>query len=205
MRTNSIRIIPYLVGAIIISSCSGSKENLYNKIFKIDAHVHIRTEDPSIMEFSGAEGFSFLTINTGSGDQARIDMQMDYAKKMISLYPNRISYITTFSMENFEEPGWTEQVIAGLQNDFDHGAIGVKVWKDIGMTFRDSLGNLICIDDPLFDPILDFISSHGKPLLAHIGEPKNCWLPIESMTVNNDKNYFSEHPEYVFTSRKPFL
>jgi len=32
--------------------------------------------------------------------------------------------------------------------------------------------------------------------VAHIGEPKNCWLPLEEMTVNNDRSYFKNHPEY---------
>jgi predicted TIM-barrel fold metal-dependent hydrolase len=99
-------------------------------------------------------------------------------------------------MENFEQPGWQEKVIAQLKNDFDHGAVGVKVWKDIGMTFKDSLGNFIMIDDPRFDPVFDFITENDKTLTAHIGEPRNCWLPIDSMSVNNDKIYFKEHPQY---------
>jgi predicted TIM-barrel fold metal-dependent hydrolase len=74
--------------------------------------------------------------------------------------------------------------------------VGVKVWKDIGMTFRDSLGNFIMIDDPRFDPVLKFIAKNNKTLIAHIGEPKNCWLPLDSMTVNNDRSYFKEHPQY---------
>ena len=158
--------------------------------------MHIRTDDPAIMEFAMDQDFKFLTINTRSSSQEYIDKQMSYAKGMKSLYPDRISYIATFSMEDFESPGWVEEVIARLQKDFDEGAIGVKVWKDIGMTFRDSLGNFVCIDDPLFEPILDFIARSGKPLVAHIGEPKNCWLPVDSMTVNSDKNYFTDNPQY---------
>lgn len=162
----------------------------------MDAHVHIRTEDPAIMEFAKSQGFTFITINTRSDNQEHIDMQMRYAKTMAHAYPDALFYITTFSMEGFEKPGWKDQVIGKLQEDFDQGAIGVKVWKDIGMTFRDSLGDFIFIDDPRFDSILEFISNSGKPLVAHIGEPKNCWLPVDSMTVNNDKTYFQNHPEY---------
>ncbi|NOR34540.1 MAG: amidohydrolase family protein, partial [Bacteroidales bacterium] len=36
----------------------------------------------------------------------------------------------------------------------------------------------------------------GLPLLTHIGEPLNCWLPIDSMTVNGDKSYFTDNPQY---------
>ncbi len=196
MRTNRIYVINFLVAVLMFSSCNGDKRELYNRMTKIDAHVHIRTGDPAIMEFAKDQGFKFLTINTRSSSQAYIDEQMSFAKVMKSRYPDRISYIATFSMEGFEKPGWAEEVIARLQKDFDEGAIGVKVWKDIGMTFRDSLGNFVCIDDPLFEPILEFIAKSEKPLVAHIGEPKNCWLPVDSMTVNSDKSYFTNNPQY---------
>ena len=196
MRTSRMNVIYFLVTVLMFTSCSGDKIDLYDKITKVDAHVHIRTGDPAIMEFAKAQGFKFLTINTRSSSQEYIDQQRGYAKGMKILYPDRIAWIATFSMEDFESPGWAENVIMKLQKDFDEGAIGVKVWKDIGMTFRDSLDNFVLIDDPLFEPILDFITKSEKPLVAHIGEPKNCWLPIESMTVNSDKSYFTNNPQY---------
>ena len=33
-------------------------------------------------------------------------------------------------------------------------------------------------------------------LLGHQGEPKNCWLPLDQMTVNSDREYFKAHPQY---------
>lgn len=191
-----INAIYYLTVLTVFSSCLGDPAEMYSSMPKIDAHVHIRTGDPAIMEFALTEGFKFLTINTRSESQDHIDMQMGFARDMAARYPDRISYISTFSMENFQVPGWTAHVISGLQREFDEGAVGVKVWKDIGMTFRDSLGNFVFIDDPMFEPILEFIARSGKPLIAHIGEPKNCWLPIDSMTVNNDKGYFKNNPQY---------
>lgn len=185
------------IGVIFaLLSCTGPQKDLYSELDKIDAHVHIRTEDPAVMEFAKEQGFSFLTINTRAATQEYIDWQMKIAKTVDSKYPDDIDYITTFSMENFEDESWTDNVIQTLKKDFEEGADGVKVWKDIGMTFRDSQGNFILIDDLKFDPILDFIASEGKTLIGHIGEPRNCWLPIDSMTVNNDKAYFKEHPQY---------
>ena len=193
MSKSPVRFIPLI---FLLFSCTGNGDELYRKLPKVDAHVHIRTENPAIMELARAEGFTFLTINTRSSSQEHIDNQMRYAKSVKLQYPERISYITTFSMENFEDPSWTDGVLSTLRKDFSEGAIGLKVWKDIGMTFRDSMGNFVFIDDPLFEPIFDFVASQGKPVIAHIGEPRNCWLPIDSMTVNNDKSYFAEHPEY---------
>ncbi len=189
-----LTVFSVLVAAL--SSCGVKHTLSYEEFPKIDAHVHIRTNNPAIMDAAISQNFRFITLCTRSGSQEFIDEQLGFAKEMHLLYPSSLAYTTTFSMEGFEEPGWQEKVINHLRKDFEDGAVGVKVWKDIGMTFRDSLGNFIMIDDPRFGPILDFIADNKKTLVAHIGEPKNCWLPLDSMTVNNDKIYFKEHPQY---------
>ena len=182
--------------ALILSSCSGGKTDLYYEIPKIDTHVHIRTVDPAIMQAAIAENFKFFTICTRANSQEYIDEQLYFAKTVHKQFPQVLSYATTFSMEKFDEPGWEEEVIRKLKRDFKEGAIAMKVWKDIGMTFRDSLGNFIMIDDARFDPIFDYIVENNITVVAHIGEPRNCWLPLDSMTVNNDRNYYKEHPQY---------
>jgi len=189
-------VISILGILFLVSACTNNKAKLYNSVIRIDAHVHIRTEDPAIMEYAGSEGFKLITVNTRSNSREYIDQQKYFARKMNELYPAYISWLATFSMENFEEPGWADGVISKLQEDLDQGAVGFKIWKDIGMTFQDSLGNFVLIDDPLFEPILSFMAESKKPLLTHIGEPLNCWLPIDSMTVKGDKSYFRNHPEY---------
>lgn len=196
MKSFRITLAGMLPAVLMLASCAEDPDDLYRRMPKIDAHIHIRTAQQDIIPYAEQEGFRFLTICTGSGSQASIEEQRGAAKDLNKKHPDRISYLTTFSMENFEEPGWAEEVIRKLQKDFEEGAIGVKVWKDIGMTFRDSLGRFIFIDDPLFDPIFSFIAENNKTVVAHIGEPKNCWLPIDSMSVKNNKNYYREHPEY---------
>jgi predicted TIM-barrel fold metal-dependent hydrolase len=64
------------------------------------------------------------------------------------------------------------------------------------MELKDSNGNFVMIDHPKFDPVFDFLIENNIPLIGHLGEPKNCWLPIKKMTVKGDVNYFSAHPEY---------
>jgi len=189
-------VIPLFSLLLMASACSVDQWELYQSMDKLDAHVHIRTGNPAIMEYALSEGFQFLTINTRSESQEYIDQQRKFALEMKELYPEDINWLATFSMEGFEEPGWAEGVVQKLQQDLDLGAVGFKVWKDIGMTFRDSLGRFVFLDDPLFEPILDFMEGSGFTLLTHIGEPRNCWLPIDSMTVSNDKGYFANHPQY---------
>jgi predicted TIM-barrel fold metal-dependent hydrolase len=107
-----------------------------------------------------------------------------------------LDYITTFSTENWGTSGWQDEALNKLHHDLNRGAVGVKVWKNIGMSLQNEEGEFIMIDDPSFDPILDDLEQHDIPLLGHLGEPKNCWLPINEMTVISDRDYFEEHPEY---------
>ena len=99
-------------------------------------------------------------------------------------------------MEGFGEEGWAERVCVQLQRDIEAGATGVKVWKNIGMELRKEDGSFLMVDDPLFDPIFQFIKSSGITLVGHCGEPKNCWLPCDQMTVNNDREYFADNAKY---------
>jgi predicted TIM-barrel fold metal-dependent hydrolase len=64
------------------------------------------------------------------------------------------------------------------------------------MEFRDRAGRLVMIDDPNFDAIFAHVRERGLVLVGHQGEPHNCWLPLADMTVNNDREYFRDHPQY---------
>lgn len=52
------------------------------------------------------------------------------------------------------------------------------------------------IYDPRFDILFYYIIQNKIPVLEHLRGPKNCWLPLEKMTIKGDKNYCSGQPEY---------
>ena len=192
-----IRISPYfsLLAVFALLSCNARKAAYYN-MPKIDAHVHIRTEDPEIVLEAKKENFKFLCVCTNKSDQAFVDKQIRIAKKFQNQFPNDFFYITTFSMEGFEKTGWQDKIVSKLQQNFDGGAIGLKIWKDIGMVHRDSAGAFVMINDHRFDQILDFAAYSNKTLMLHCGEPRDCWLPLDSMMGKQSKDYFKAHPEY---------
>ena len=110
--------------------------------------------------------------------------------------PDRVAPVSSFSMIGWDDPDWQQRTIRFLDETFRQGAVGVKVWKNIGMVDRDKDGKLIMIDDPKLDPIFDHLEKRGIVLMGHLGEPKNCWLPLDEMTVNNDRSYFQRNPQY---------
>ena len=185
-------IIIYLFG---LTGCT-QKAPDFASFPKIDAHVHLRNSEFDFAKLAQQNNFQLLTICTSSSSQKIIDQQYNLHSRQYKENPNIIYFASTFTMEGYGEPAWQENTIKYLQSTFDQGAIAVKVWKDIGMTFRNPDSSFIMIDDPAFDPVLEYIASQGITLVAHIAEPKNCWLPLDSMTVKGDRNYFKNHPQY---------
>lgn len=168
----------------------------YKSVEKINTHVHIRMDDTTFLNLAASDNFRVLNVSVNSPSAPPIQRQKDISVRLIKSYPTRISYATTISVQNWNSETWQQETLSFLKESFDMGAIGVKVWKNIGMDLRDKNGKFVMIDDPRFDPILDFIEKNNKTLIGHLGEPKNCWLPIEKMTVQGDKDYFKAHPQY---------
>jgi predicted TIM-barrel fold metal-dependent hydrolase len=168
----------------------------FASVEKVDIHVHINSSDSALIDQAAADHFRLLDINVDYPDFPPLAEQRRVAHALIAAHPERVAYAATFSMQGWDEPGWQQHVIKELDSEFAQGAVAVKVWKNIGMDFRDAKGRLVMIDDPKFDPVFEFIRQRNKVLIGHQGEPRNCWLPVAEMTVNNDKEYFREHPQY---------
>lgn len=184
-----------------VLGCSQSEQwydlNDYAAVKKMDVHVHIETERDFFVEKAKADNFRLINVSleytNGWEDVYR---KFAYGLTQHRQSPEVVDMVTAFAVSDWDTPNWEQKVLAWLDSSFEAGAFGVKVWKNIGMVSRDTSGNLIYIDDVRFDPIFSHIQASGKVLMGHLGEPKNCWLPLEEMTTNNDRNYYGRHPEY---------
>jgi predicted TIM-barrel fold metal-dependent hydrolase len=185
-----IFIISFLLSVII--HCSKRKVNFFT-MKKIDAHIHLRYSGPELLDQAVIDNIRVITIMT---DHYDLDWQRKFINQQIETHPRQIRYITTFSMKGWDEPDWQERTITHLKKEFENGTVAVKVWKNIGMEFKDKTGNFVMVDNPRFDPIINFIESEGKTLTGHIGEPRDCWLPLDQMMANSNRRYFRNNPQY---------
>lgn len=163
---------------------------------KIDAHVHLHGRADGFVAEATREGFRLLTINVDYPDFPDIDTQQKDAVSLRQRYPGRVAFAATFSVKGFDAPGWAAAQIRHLDGALSQGAVGVKVWKNIGLELRDSSGHYVMLDDPRLKPIFDHLEQAHVVLLGHQAEPLNCWLPFEQMTIRSDREYFKEHPQY---------
>ena len=187
--------------AVLILSLAGCDTEFYSmgdfqKVKKIDTHIHLNSFDTSLVVQARQDNFFLLTVNVDVPAYVGVDQQKQFALHQIDKFPEDVKFLTAFTLQNWASENWAGETIEKLRSAFQDGALGIKLWKNIGMVYKDSTGKFIMVDDPKFDPVINFIIKENKTVMAHIGEPKNCWLPLEKMTVNNDRNYFRNHPEY---------
>ncbi len=194
-------ICALLLAATAAPSLAATASDTYSeadfaKVPKFDSHVHANVDSTAFLDIARKDGFELLSINVDYPDFPPLERQAAVARKLRQADPQLFHYATAFTMKGFGTPGWADQAIRTLDDAFANGAIAVKVWKNIGMVEKDAQGNRVFLDDPRFDPVMEHIRQAGVPLIAHQGEPRNCWLPLDQMTTDNDTSYFKEHPEY---------
>jgi predicted TIM-barrel fold metal-dependent hydrolase len=165
-------------------------------IEKIDAHMHVHGPADRLVALAARDHFRILTINVDYPDFPPIEAQQRAAVSLRRRYPGRVAFVATFSVQNFQAPGWTAAALRQLDGALEQGAVGVKIWKNIGMSLRDPDGSYVMPDDRRLAPIFSELARRNVVLLGHQAEPRNCWLPFDQMTVRSDRDYFREHPQY---------
>jgi predicted TIM-barrel fold metal-dependent hydrolase len=168
----------------------------FTKVEKIDAHMHLHGALPLFMQRAQQDNVRILTINVDYPDFPALPEQERVALDLHKRYPHDVAFATTFATDKFETPGWAKATNAQLDRTLAAGAVGVKVWKNLGMHLRDHTGKAVLIDDPRLKPVFDHLEGKGTLVLIHQAEPLNCWLPVEKMTTASDREYFTKHPQY---------
>ncbi len=170
--------------------------NDFNSVPKIDAHMHLHSDASALMVLAHKDRFKLLTINVDYRDFPPVAQQQHVAAALHRDFPQDVAFAATISTDGFGKPGWSATMLRQVDAAFAQGAVGIKLWKNIGMELRGADGKLVMISDARFEPLFNYLERNNKTLLGHQGEPKNCWLPLDQMTVNNDRAYFKAHPQY---------
>jgi predicted TIM-barrel fold metal-dependent hydrolase len=188
---------------IIFLVLAGCRSNYYTQadfqtVPKIDSHVHINNDNGVFVDQALKDNFRLITLEVDHSDSASVSQQHTSALNAFKKYPGIVYYGATFFFDTagWGTENWNRKVISHLEKEISDGAVSVKLWKNIGMTVRDKNGKFIMIDDPLLKPVIDFIKRKNMIITAHLGEPRNCWLPLDKMTVITDSSYFAHNPQY---------
>ena len=98
--------------------------------------------------------------------------------------PNRFGLFVNLDWEKIDEDDFAKNNFEILRQAKRDGAMGLKVYKGLGLTDVDNNGQRIAVDDPRLDPIWAECGRLGFPVLIHSAEPPSFWLPKDK---NNER------------------
>jgi predicted TIM-barrel fold metal-dependent hydrolase len=169
----------------------------------IDVHGHILPFPTAPGPVSEATIRRAVEIMNENGIVKMVDLNGgfgDYLKSRIALYnriaPGRFIVFTNIDFSKVNDPQFAKLAMADLEDAYRNGARGLKIFKSLGLGYKDSDGKLIRFDDPRFEPVWMKCGELGIPVWFHIGDPAAFFRPP---TADNERyGELGVHPEWSF-------
>lgn len=165
----------------------------------IDAHNHLRVPPNDgagqvaelVRELDRAHVQTVVNLSGGCGDQlARSLDAWDHA------YPGRFATFCNVDWSDVGATGWTDRACAQMRRDVAAGARGLKVFKNLGLEYRDPSGQLVMPDDARIADVWDQAGALGVPVLIHSADPVAFFRPLDG---NNERwDELQRHPGWHF-------
>ena len=94
-------------------------------------------------------------------------------------HPGRMVFFANLNFSGGVGPGFGKRAAEQLERDVAAGAVGLKFFKDFGISVRDQSGARVPVDDPELDPVFETAGRLGIPVLMHVGEPLSFYEPVD--------------------------
>jgi predicted TIM-barrel fold metal-dependent hydrolase len=117
-----------------------------------------------------------VNLSGGSGDRLRKGIEAIRASR----HAGRMVLFANVDFRSGVGPGFGARAAAQLEADIKAGALGLKIFKDLGLRLRKADGSRLAVDDPELDPIWDTCGRLGVPVLIHTAEPAPFFDPIDN-------------------------
>ncbi|WP_422007937.1 amidohydrolase family protein [Roseivirga pacifica] len=117
-----------------------------------------------------------LMVNLSGGSGKAI---ADAMKNIRENQPKRFLVFANLNFSNLDD-AWGERAAAQLERDYEQGARGLKIFKNLGLSVEDAQGNRVAVDDQRLDPVWAKCGELGIPVLIHTADPKQFWEPFDA-------------------------
>jgi predicted TIM-barrel fold metal-dependent hydrolase len=121
------------------------------------------------------------------------------ARRLARASGGRLPWVAALDDGTFAQPGFATRALADLGRALDEGAIGVKIYKSMGMELRRPDGTYVLPDDPVFAPIFTALAERGVTVYAHLAEPIAAWQPLDPRSP--DYGYYKNNPAWFVHGR----
>jgi predicted TIM-barrel fold metal-dependent hydrolase len=187
-----------LVALTFLLGAAASAEDLSPlALGRIDAHAHFLAEAQPVLDT--LDRLNVTAVNVCVVDRydtgfETVAPQHDVAHRLARTSGGRLPWVATFDDSGFAQPGFAARTLAGIEQAVAQGAIGVKVYKSLGMELRRETGAYLLPDDAAFEPVFAGLDARGTTVYGHIAEPSAAWLPLDP--TNPDYSYYKSYPAW---------
>jgi predicted TIM-barrel fold metal-dependent hydrolase len=145
----------------------------------VDIHNHQNVNadniDRLLKEMDDLNLRVMVNLSGGSGD--RLKQNVDFTRN--SPHKDRFRVFANVSFNGAGTPGWADKAARELEDAIRHGAIGLKIFKGLGLSDRKADGSRLQIDDPELDPIWQACARLNVPVLIHTADPAQFFEAID--------------------------
>ena len=115
-----------------------------------------------------------------SGKQELMDLNLTKSLENVNEnYPDRFGVFLNLDLAKIDKPNFEKNNINQIENAVNQGVIGLKIYKNLGLTLRDSRNIRVPVDDDRLSHIWETCSKYNIPVLIHSGEPKAFFDPVD--------------------------
>ena len=146
----------------------------------VDVHSHTTATAqnmPKLIEEMDALNLRVL-VNLSGGQAASVKQKVDAIAA--SPYKDRFRVFANVEWNGAGGPGWEANALADLRQAVKNGAIGLKVFKGLGLSDKKADGTRIAVDDPALDPVWDLAGELNIPVIIHTAEPQEFFSPLDN-------------------------
>jgi predicted TIM-barrel fold metal-dependent hydrolase len=150
----------------------------------IDIHSH-ETATPQNIERLVKEMDALnlrVLVNLSGGSADRLKRNLEVIRS--SGHADRFRVFANINFDGAGTPDWSRKVVGQLEQDIRNGAIGLKIFKNLGLNARKADGSRLRVDDPELDPIWETCARMNVPVLIHVADPAQFFEPI---TYENER------------------
>jgi predicted TIM-barrel fold metal-dependent hydrolase len=169
---------------------------------RIDAHVHFFAEARpvlAVLERLNVTGVNICVVDRYDKGYETAPPQHRMARHLAHVSHGRLPWVAALDDGTFAQPGFATRALADLRRALDEGAIGVKIYKSMGMELRRPDGTYVLPDDPVFAPIFAALADRGTTVYAHLAEPIAAWEPLDPRSP--DYGYYKDNPAWFVHGR----
>ncbi len=158
-------------------------EVAWPKFDVIDGHNHIPVagpraqpvDVPAIVDTLDAVRVKTIVNLTGGwGDDLKRSLEI-----LDEAHPGRFCTFCNVHWGGAGAPGWADKATKQLAADVAAGARGLKIFKRLGLEWRDCDDRLLMPDDPRIGDVFEQCAELGIPVLIHTADPTSFFRPLD--------------------------